>query len=66
MPANLGEVLEQFETVLVVEMNLGQLLHVLRDRYLIDAIGYQKIQGKPLMVADVYKAIKNVLAEGKS
>ena len=47
LPADLGEVLSRYERVLVPELNLGQLLHVLRDRYLVDAQGLTRSRGCP-------------------
>ena len=47
LPKNLGDVLMRYDKVLVPEMNMGQLVMVLRAKYLVDAQGYNKIQGKP-------------------
>jgi len=52
LPANLGEVLKRYKTVLVPELNMGQLLWVLRAKYLVNATGLNKIQGRP------FKAIR--------
>ena len=61
MPTNLGEIVSSFRQVLVPEMNLGQLLHQLRGRYLVDAKGLNKIQGKPFMIQEVQQAIHHLL-----
>jgi 2-oxoglutarate ferredoxin oxidoreductase subunit alpha len=61
-PKNLGEVLKRYKKVLVPEMNMGQLLQVLRAKYLVDAQGYNKIQGRPFMVAEIEAKIEEVLA----
>ena len=47
LPANLGEVLKRYKRVLVPELNMGQLLWVLRAKYLVNAVGLNKIQGRP-------------------
>jgi 2-oxoglutarate ferredoxin oxidoreductase subunit alpha len=60
-PANLGDVLARFERVLVPEMNLGQLRMLLRARYLVDAIGLNKIQGQPFKIKEIEKKIEEVL-----
>ena len=60
-PANLGDVLARFERVLVPEMNMGQLRMLLRARYLVDAIGLNKIQGQPFKIKEIEKKIEEVL-----
>jgi 2-oxoglutarate ferredoxin oxidoreductase subunit alpha len=62
-PKNLGEVLKRFDRVLVPELNLGQLRMLLRARFLVDAVGLNKIQGRPFKVAEIVKAIESLLAE---
>ncbi|MBB3041776.1 2-oxoglutarate ferredoxin oxidoreductase subunit alpha [Nocardioides soli] len=52
-PHDLGDILHRYDKVLVPEMNLGQLSLLLRGRYLIDAIGYNQINGMPLKAADL-------------
>jgi 2-oxoglutarate/2-oxoacid ferredoxin oxidoreductase subunit alpha len=63
LPANLGEVLKRYKRVVVPEMNLGQLLWVLRAKYLIDAEGLNKVQGKPFMQHEIEAKIEEVLGE---
>ena len=46
-PRNLGEIIGRFEKVVVPELNLGQLSRLVRDRFAIDAIPFNKIQGRP-------------------
>ena len=53
MPANLGEVLRSYKTVLVPEMNLGQLVLLLRGRYLVDAKSYTKVSGLPFKAEEL-------------
>ncbi|MCC6746351.1 MAG: 2-oxoacid:acceptor oxidoreductase subunit alpha [Deltaproteobacteria bacterium] len=57
MPANLGEVVKRYRRVLVPELNLGQLLFLLRARYLVDAIGLNKVAGQPFRSLEVYEKI---------
>ncbi len=62
LPANLGHVLGRYRKVVVPEMNLGQLLWVLRAKYLVDARGLNKIQGKPFKQSEIEAKIEEVLA----
>ena len=63
LPRNLGEVIGRYHRVLVPEMNMGQLLWVLRAKYLVDAVGYDKIQGRPFKQAEIEAKIEEVLAQ---
>lgn len=65
-PSNLGEILSRFEKVLVPELNLGQLRMLLRARYLVDAIGFNKIKGKPFSVGEVLEKIYEHSTPGKA
>jgi 2-oxoglutarate ferredoxin oxidoreductase subunit alpha len=56
-PKNLGEVLYNFEHVIVPEMNTGQLIKMIRDKYLIPAEGLNKIQGMPFAAEEIYNKI---------
>jgi 2-oxoglutarate/2-oxoacid ferredoxin oxidoreductase subunit alpha len=60
-PRNLGSLLKSYDTVLVPELNLGQLRMLIRARYLVDAIGLNKVQGKPFKVSEIVKAIEDHL-----
>lgn len=60
-PRNLGALLARFERVLVPEMNLGQLVRFLRAEYLVPAISYTKIQGKPFKVDEIESRIRQEL-----
>jgi 2-oxoglutarate/2-oxoacid ferredoxin oxidoreductase subunit alpha len=60
-PRNLGEVLRRFERVIIPELNLGQLRLMIRARYLVDAIGLNKIQGKPFKVSEIVSKIEELL-----
>jgi 2-oxoglutarate ferredoxin oxidoreductase subunit alpha len=57
-PANLGKVLRRFKRVLVPEMNLGQLLFLVRAKFLVDARGVNKVQGKPFRVDELVGVIE--------
>ncbi|MBP1686065.1 MAG: 2-oxoglutarate oxidoreductase, alpha subunit [Deltaproteobacteria bacterium] len=61
LPADLGDVLKGFKKVLVPEMNLGQLVKVLRAEYLVDAVGVNKIQGLPFKVSEIANSIRRAL-----
>jgi 2-oxoglutarate/2-oxoacid ferredoxin oxidoreductase subunit alpha len=63
LPKNLGEVLGRYDRVLVPEMNMGQLLMVLRAKYLVDAQGYNKIQGKPFKQSEIEQKIDEILEQ---
>jgi 2-oxoglutarate ferredoxin oxidoreductase subunit alpha len=57
-PNDFGEILRRFDRVLVPEMNLGQLVMLIRARYLVDAHSYPKIQGQPFKEAEIVDAIQ--------
>ncbi len=61
LPRNLGEVMKRYRRVVVPEMNMGQLVWVLRAKYLIDAQGLNKIQGKPFKQAEIEAKIDEVI-----
>ena len=61
LPRNLGEVLKRYRRVLVPELNMGQLVWVLRASYLVDAVAYPKVQGKPFMQAELEAKIDEIL-----
>jgi 2-oxoglutarate/2-oxoacid ferredoxin oxidoreductase subunit alpha len=60
-PKNLGALLYGFEKVIIPELNSGQLVKVIRDKYMIPAIAYNKVQGLPFSAEELYTAIKNVI-----
>jgi 2-oxoglutarate ferredoxin oxidoreductase subunit alpha len=62
-PRNTGEVLRRYERVLVPEMNLGQLLKLVRAEFLVDAIGYNRVSGLPLRAAEVAEAIEAMVGQ---
>jgi 2-oxoglutarate ferredoxin oxidoreductase subunit alpha len=63
LPADLGDVLSRYEKVLVPEMNMGQLLKLIRAEYLVDAVGLNKIQGRPFKVSEVATRIARMLED---
>ncbi|MDP9283664.1 MAG: 2-oxoacid:acceptor oxidoreductase subunit alpha [Actinomycetota bacterium] len=60
-PANLGDVLRSYDRVLIPEMNLGQLLQLVRARYLVDAVGYNRVSGKPFKAQEICDAVEAML-----
>jgi 2-oxoglutarate ferredoxin oxidoreductase subunit alpha len=58
-PKNLGDILKNFETVLIPEINNGQLIKIIRDKYFVDAKGFNRIMGSPIakheLVAEIEK-----------
>ncbi len=62
-PAETESVLRSYRRVLIPEINLGQLLLLIRARYLIDAVGYDRVRGKPFRIAEIVDEAERVLAE---
>ena len=60
-PKNLGDILKNFDTVLVPEINNGQLVRIIRDVYFVDAKPFNKIMGIPITKAELVDEIKNLL-----
>ncbi len=63
-PANLGDIIQRYKQVLVPELNNGQLRMLLRDKFLVDARGLNKMQGQPFLVDEVTQAI-DLMLEGR-
>jgi 2-oxoglutarate/2-oxoacid ferredoxin oxidoreductase subunit alpha len=61
LPANVGDILKRYKKVLVPELNMGQLLWVLRAKYLVNAVGLNKIQGRPFKQAELDQKIEEML-----
>jgi 2-oxoglutarate ferredoxin oxidoreductase subunit alpha len=61
LPGNVGEILKRYKKVLVPELNMGQLLWVLRAKYLVNAVGLNKIQGRPFKQAELDQKIEEML-----
>ncbi|OLT24276.1 2-oxoglutarate ferredoxin oxidoreductase subunit alpha [Nocardiopsis sp. CNR-923] len=64
-PANLGEVLRGYDRVVVPEINLGQLALLLRGRYLVDVIGYNKVRGLPFRAEELAGVLQEVIDRGE-
>jgi 2-oxoglutarate ferredoxin oxidoreductase subunit alpha len=62
MPKNTGDVLKKFKKVLIPELNAGQLIMLIRAKYLIDAVGLNKFQGRPFLVSEIETKIEQMLA----
>jgi 2-oxoglutarate ferredoxin oxidoreductase subunit alpha len=60
-PRNLGDMLKRYKKVLIPEINNGQLIKIIRDQYLVDAIGYNKIKGVPITRTELAKVIGDML-----
>jgi len=60
-PKNLGEVLSGFETVIIPEMNLGQLCTMIRARYLVDAVPFSKVKGRPFQIREIVRKVEEYL-----
>ena len=60
-PANLGDVLRSFERVIVPEMNLGQLCTMIRAKYLVDAVAFSKVKGRPFQIREIVKKVEEYL-----
>jgi 2-oxoglutarate/2-oxoacid ferredoxin oxidoreductase subunit alpha len=61
LPGNVGDVLKRYKKVLVPELNMGQLLWLLRAKYLVDAVGLNKIQGRPFKQSELEQKIEEML-----
>ncbi len=61
MPTNTGDVVRSFDKVLIPELNTGQLLSLVRDKFLVDAIGYNKVEGLPILAEELEQAILEVI-----
>jgi 2-oxoglutarate ferredoxin oxidoreductase subunit alpha len=66
LQSNVGEVLGRFRRVLVAELNSGQLRMMLRARFLVDAVGLNKMQGQPFKVREVVEAARALISGSES
>jgi 2-oxoglutarate ferredoxin oxidoreductase subunit alpha len=62
-PKNLGKLMSGFKKVLIPELNMGQLRTLIRNKYLVDAMGLNKVQGKPFSVVEVLERIRDEVSE---
>jgi 2-oxoglutarate/2-oxoacid ferredoxin oxidoreductase subunit alpha len=60
-PKNLGDILRNFEKVLIPEINNGQLIKIIRDVYFVDAIGYNKVMGVPITKGELVDRLRGML-----
>ena len=60
-PSDLGEILKRFKTVLIPELNSGQLRQLIRNEFLVDAIGLNKVQGQPFQVFELESKIETYI-----
>jgi 2-oxoglutarate ferredoxin oxidoreductase subunit alpha len=60
-PKNLGEVISNFETIVVPEINNGQLVKIIRDQYMVDAKAYNKVMGVPITKGELVDYLKKML-----
>ena len=63
-PKNLGTLIAGFKQVLIPEINNGQLIKIIRDQYLVDAKGYNKIKGVPITRTELVEKVKEMLSAG--
>jgi 2-oxoglutarate ferredoxin oxidoreductase subunit alpha len=63
LPPDLGQILRQYQRVLVPEINSGQLVRVLRSEYLVDAVGFNRVRGLPLATQEIRESIDQLLEE---
>jgi 2-oxoglutarate ferredoxin oxidoreductase subunit alpha len=64
-PSNLGDLLKNYKQVLIPEMNNGQLNHLIRSKYLVDAKGLHKIKGVPFTANEIVTAVKSTISNAK-
>ncbi|HTJ10728.1 MAG TPA: 2-oxoacid:acceptor oxidoreductase subunit alpha [Dinghuibacter sp.] len=61
LPRNLGHMLDQYETILIPEINNGQLIKIIRDKYLVDAKGFHKTMGIPITKAELVAELRKYI-----
>jgi 2-oxoglutarate ferredoxin oxidoreductase subunit alpha len=61
-PKNLGEIISNYKMIVVPEINNGQLVKIIRDKYLVDAKAYNKVMGVPITKTELVEYLKQVLA----
>jgi 2-oxoglutarate ferredoxin oxidoreductase subunit alpha len=64
-PKNLGQILKNFEKVLIPELNSGQLIKIIRDQYYVDAVGYNKVMGIPFTRTELMQKMREMLVEAE-
>jgi 2-oxoglutarate/2-oxoacid ferredoxin oxidoreductase subunit alpha len=63
-PKNLGDILSNYKTVLIPEINNGQLVKIIRDKYFVDAKAYNKVMGIPITKSELVEEIRKYLPAG--
>jgi len=63
LPKNLGDILKTYEHILIPEINNGQLIKIIRDKFLVDAKGYNKIMGIPITKGELIEEVKRMIEE---
>jgi 2-oxoglutarate ferredoxin oxidoreductase subunit alpha len=62
LPKNLGALVKKYDKVIMPEMNNGQFIKIIREKFLVDAIGLNKIKGLPFVTEEIVKKVNEVLA----
>ncbi|MCC6907698.1 MAG: 2-oxoacid:acceptor oxidoreductase subunit alpha [Phycisphaerales bacterium] len=62
LPPDLGDIISRFKHIIVPELNKGQLIRIIRDHFLVDAVGINKVQGKPFLVSELVAEIEGIIA----
>ncbi|HEV7621440.1 MAG TPA: 2-oxoglutarate ferredoxin oxidoreductase subunit alpha, partial [Flavisolibacter sp.] len=62
-PRNLDKILSNYKHVLIPEINSGQLIKIIRDKYLVDAKGFNKVMGVPITKMEIIEAMKKCLRD---
>jgi 2-oxoglutarate ferredoxin oxidoreductase subunit alpha len=62
-PTNTGDVVRAYRKVLVPEVNMGQLLFIIRGTYLVDAIGFNLVRGKPFQISEIQMKAEQLLGD---
>jgi 2-oxoglutarate ferredoxin oxidoreductase subunit alpha len=57
LPRDLGDIMKRYETVIVPELNMGQLATILRAKFLVDVVSHTKVQGKPFKESELLDAV---------
>lgn len=63
LPSNLGEIVARYETILVPELNLGQLRTILHSKFFKPMLGLNKVQGQPFRTSDIKSKIEEILSQ---
>ena len=61
LPKDLGEILIRFKNILIPELNMGQLSKVIRADYLVDAVGFNLVRGRPFKASDIVNKSKELI-----